>query len=105
MKTYLSAQGLTVTGQSPTGVVINASGPVSAVEQAFGVTINNYARNDGTQFFSSQLDPTIPPSLVNKITAIGGLDNAIQFKAHFHPSVPLKNAPIALTGSLQVPAV
>ncbi len=85
---YLKSQGLTVTSQSPNGLVLNVSGTVPSVEQAFGVTINNYQKNDGTTFFTTAVDPVIPPQMVGKINSIGGLDNAVKFHSHSYSAAP-----------------
>ncbi len=79
VKTYLESQkGLTVTGISPTGQLINVSGSVPAVESAFGVKIHQYTltANGKTQtYFAPVNDPQIPIALSGVIQGISGLDN------------------------------
>ncbi|MBF0571975.1 MAG: hypothetical protein HQL12_08925 [Candidatus Omnitrophica bacterium] len=86
VKDFLKSKGLTVTGQSPSGLVLNVSGPVSSVERIFGVNINHYQKNDGKMFFAPDAEPTVPVEVVGKISAVGGLDNAIKFESHSHQS-------------------
>ena len=82
VKHYLRAHGLWVTGQSPNGLVLNVSGTVSDIEKAFGVNIFDYQNSDGTVFFSTDTDPTIPAEIVTKITSVGGLENVVKLKSH-----------------------
>lgn len=84
VKQFLQSQGLSVTGQSPNGLVLYVSGSVPAVEHALGVHINHYQKSDGTSFFAPDADPTIPVQLAGKILAIGGMDNLPKFKPHVH---------------------
>ncbi len=79
---FLNKQGISVTGQSPNGAVLNVTGSVGAFEQAFGLHINNYKKSDGTVFFALDADPTIPATLAGKILAVGGLDNLPKYQAH-----------------------
>jgi len=81
---FLNKQGISVTGQSPNGNVLDVTGPIAAFEQAFGLHINNYQKTDGTTFFAPDADPTIPPTLAGKILAIGGLDNLPKYHPHYH---------------------
>jgi len=83
---FLNKEGISVTGQSSDGAVLNVTGPVSAFEHAFGLHINNYQKADGTMFFAPDADPTIPATLAGKILAIGGLDNLAKYKAHIQVS-------------------
>jgi len=82
---FLNKEGISVTGQSSNGAVLNVTGPVSAFEQAFGLHINYYQKSDGTLFFAPDADPTIPATLADKILAVGGLDNLPKYQAHSQP--------------------
>ena len=75
-----------MTGQSPNGAVLNVTGSVGAFEQAFGLHINYYQKNDGAMFFAPDAEPTIPVTLAGKILAIGGLDNLPKYKPRFQKS-------------------
>jgi|GEM_PF-1024816 len=79
---YLRKKGIIITGQSPNGVVLYVTGNISAFEQAFGMRINYYQRNDNVMFFAPDADPTIPAILAGKILAVGGLDNIPKYRAH-----------------------
>jgi len=80
---FLKAQGISVTGQSSNGAVLNVSGSVGSFEHAFGLHINNYQKADGTMFFAPDADPTIPATIAGKVLAVGGLDNLPKYHAHF----------------------
>jgi kumamolisin len=47
VRRFLENEGLSVTGQSPNGTILNVTGPSELFERAFGVHINNYRNNDG----------------------------------------------------------
>ena len=78
----LKSRGLVVKSQSNNGCILTVSGQVSTVEPAFKVNINNYKRKDGTTFFAPDSNPTIPPQIAGKISAIVGMDNALRFRPH-----------------------
>jgi subtilase family serine protease len=86
VKQYLTSKGLTVEDQPANGFVLQATGTVAKVEEAFQVHINNYKKTDGTLFFAPDVDPTIPSAVSGKIIAIAGLDNVAKFQAHNHKS-------------------
>lgn len=86
VKEFLQKQGISVLGQSAGGTVLKVAGHVSAFENAFGLHINNYQRKDGRIFFAPDADPTIPPTLADKILAVGGLDNLPKYRSHAHQS-------------------
>ena len=76
----LKSQGLSNISQSPNGFVLKVTGPVSAVEQAFKLHINNYQKSDGTKFYAPDADPTIDVQIAGKISAIAGLNNLVMIK-------------------------
>lgn len=81
---FLKEYGLTVTEVSPNRTLISASGTVSQLERAFGVTINRYSINTaaGTKtFLSNDRDPRIPSSLNSIILSVIGLDTLAVFES------------------------
>ncbi|MBF0503706.1 MAG: fibronectin type III domain-containing protein [Candidatus Omnitrophica bacterium] len=80
----LKSLGLTVKRQSKNGLILSVTGPLSKVEHAFKLNVNNYKRSDGTLFFAPDADPTIPTPMAGKIKAVIGLDNAVKFQAFNH---------------------
>jgi len=81
---FLKKEGISVTGQSANGAILNVAGSVGAFEHAFGLHVNYYQRNDGTMFFAPDAEPTVPVTLAGKILAVGGLDNLPKYLAHRH---------------------
>jgi subtilase family serine protease len=79
---YLRSQGISVGAIAPNHLLIDASGTVSAVEHAFGVTIDSYVVNH-RPVYAPTGDPSFPASLAGKILSIGGLDNVDLY----HPKV------------------
>jgi len=100
---YLKSLGLSVVSQSKNGFIINATGPVSAVESAFKVNINYYKRADGTTFYAPDSNPTITPQVAGKIYLIAGMDNVARFHAQYHRGrqlgVNIIQAPAAVAAS------
>ncbi|HVB76043.1 MAG TPA: protease pro-enzyme activation domain-containing protein [Ktedonobacteraceae bacterium] len=76
---YLQSQGMTVTSIAPNNLLIDATGTVAQVEQAFSTTINNYQL--GSQlFYANAAPPVVPAAISSLITSIGGLDNSVQYQ-------------------------
>src|SRR6266516_1783050 len=76
---FLQGQGLTVTSIAPNNLLIDATGSVAQVEQAFNIQINNYQEGNQT-FYSNATSPSIPTSISPLITSIGGLDNSVLYQ-------------------------
>ncbi len=75
---WLRGLGLHVAGASPDNSLVHVDGSTAAVEQAFGVTINDYAFQD-REFYANDRSPSVPTSL--HVNWIGGLSNYNSF--HF----------------------
>jgi subtilase family serine protease len=76
---YLRGQGIKVNAISSNHTLLDAAGSVANVEQAFGVTLNDYVIN-GRTVYAPTSDPSVPASLGDAILNIAGLDNV----AHYH---------------------
>jgi subtilase family serine protease len=76
---YLKGQGLQVKSVAPNNLLVDASGSVATVEQAFGVTLNDYVIN-GRTVYSPSADPTVPDALGAVILNVGGLDNVAKYR-------------------------
>ncbi len=79
---FLKAQNLTVNSIASNHLLIDASGTVNQVQQAFQVKINTYKYNDRT-FYSNAQSPSIPSSLQSLIISVSGLDNSVQYQPHY----------------------
>jgi kumamolisin len=77
---WLQSQGLQVGSVASNHLLIDASGSISTVEQAFAVTISNY-KLGGHTVYAPTNEPSVPASLAGLILNVGGLDNV----AHYHP--------------------
>jgi len=77
------SQGLTVTHRFNHRLLVDVEAPVSVIEKAFGVTVNQYQYR-GEVDFSNDRDPAIPGHLQGILYNIQGL-NSIQ---HDHGSRP-----------------
>jgi len=85
VRAWLTSQGLDVTTVSPDNLIVGVQGTVGAVEQAFGVSIDQY-RADGVSFHSATSDPSVPATL--DISSISGLDNLTKYTASGIDSIP-----------------
>ena len=79
---FLTQRGIKVTSVSPNNMRIHGSATTAVMESAFGVAINNYKSPDGTTFYSASTDPSLPSSISGYVTAVMGLDNAVQLQPH-----------------------
>ena len=86
---YLKDQGLQVKSVASNNLLVDASGSVATVEQAFGVTLNDYDIN-GRTVYSPATDPTVPDTLGSAILNIGGLDNVAKYR---HASITQQAQP------------
>src|SRR6266705_3392989 len=75
---YLQSQGMTVTSVAPNNLLIDATATVAQVQQAFSVQIKTYQAGNHT-FYANTASPSVPASISQLITSIGGLDNSVQY--------------------------
>lgn len=88
--TFMRSQGLTITNIAPNNLLIDATGGVAQVQNAFATQINNYQLGQRT-FYANATPPSLPGPLSSFITSIGGLDNSVQYQPHYrmlHTSQP-----------------
>ena len=71
---YLKGQGLQVKSVASNHLLVDASGSVATIEQAFGVTLNDYTIN-GRTVYAPTTNPTVPAVPGADILNIAGLDN------------------------------
>lgn len=83
---FLQSQGLTVNSVAPNNLLIDASGSVAQVQQAFNVHISNYQLGNRT-FYANATPPTVPASISQLITSIGGLDNSVQYQPLYRRAI------------------
>ncbi|MCM2532990.1 protease pro-enzyme activation domain-containing protein [Neobacillus pocheonensis] len=84
VKSFLTSKGLNVQSVASNNAFISAIGTTGQLEDAFGVTINDYQNPQGQTYFSNEQTPTIPAELSGIITDIAGLNN----EAHYtHPKI------------------
>ena len=71
---WAASRGLTVTHRYPNRLLVDVEAPVSTIEKALAIEINNYQLG-ATSFFSNDQDPMIPNALSGIIRSVGGLNN------------------------------
>jgi len=79
---FLQRQGFSVTTIASNNQLIDATGSVSQVQQAFNTRINNYRLGTHT-FYANATAPSLPASLVPLVTSISGLDNSLHYQPHY----------------------
>ena len=73
---HLRASGLSVGSVSSNRTIVDATGPVSAMEAAFGVTISDWHdRDQNRDFFGNDSEPTLPTALASYVVGVAGLNN------------------------------
>lgn len=77
---YLRSQGLTITATYPNHLVVDATGTIAQVEQAFQVQINNYRSASGSPFYANATAPTLPITISSLVSSVSGLDNTIRYQ-------------------------
>lgn len=79
--------GLQVTGTHPNRLILDVSGPASAVEAAFRLHLQNYRAADGRVFRAPDAGPLLPGGMAGRVTGVVGLDTALRLHPHLVPSV------------------
>jgi len=74
VQSFLSQKGLTVTYTPANGMYVEATGSVSQIAKAFGVSQNLYHLH-GNTLRANKEPPTIPASLASFVTFVEGLDD------------------------------
>ena len=81
---HLQRSGLTVKGVSPNRTIVDAHGPVRAVEAAFGVAISDWHDRDRNRdFFGNDTQPVLPSAIAPLVVAIAGLNNHYELHRSF----------------------
>jgi pro-kumamolisin-like protein len=71
---WARSHGLTVSHTYANRLVVDLTGPVSAVQNALGVQLNSY-RLKSTTFFANNHDPVLPASLSRVVESVDGLSD------------------------------
>src|SRR6266480_6156605 len=72
----LRVSGLSVSSVSTNRTIVEAAGPVSAVESAFGVTISDWHdRDQNRDFYGNDTEPTLPAATASYVVGVAGLNN------------------------------
>jgi len=74
VSSWLTSQGLTVTGVARSSTFITFTGTVAQVQKAFGTTIHSVSYN-GEQHVSNLTDPVLPTSMAAVVANVTGLND------------------------------
>jgi kumamolisin len=75
VETWIRNSGLTIAESDAASRSLVVTGPASAVREAFGIKLGNFAAQDGSEYLSYEGELTMPSELSGKVTAVLGLDN------------------------------
>lgn len=81
---YLNASGIRVNDVTPNRLLIHAEGQSAQMEQAFGITINDYSLN-GATYYASAANPSLPGNLVQSVQSVIGLNDLEQLHPMLAP--------------------
>lgn len=81
---YAQKLGLTVTGEHANRLLINATGPASAIEKGFSLRLQQYQLPNGRKFHAPSDNPQVPTAIASIITGIVGLDNHSKWHSYHH---------------------
>lgn len=84
VKDYLKSKGFKVENVSSNNAFITVSGKIGQMEDAFGVTINNYKNSKGETYYSNDQAPSVPAEFSGVITDVEGLNNEARYT---HPKI------------------
>ena len=85
VEAFAREAGLQVNGHDAARRSVFASGPISAIEAAFGARLR-HCRHDGQQFRERVGALSVPEALAGIVVGVFGIDNRPQARAHFRRS-------------------
>lgn len=80
---FTTANGLRADRRHSNRLILDVSGPASAVESAFGTRLLEYRTHDGRIVRGPEHDPVVPEAVASRLQAVVGLDTAAVRKTHF----------------------
>lgn len=92
---FLQSTGFTITHTYTHRLLVDFSGTVQQVEQAFHVELHTYTGPDGHMYYANDSDPLLPMRFANDIIAINGLNNAL----HWYPTQLLAHRLVTRTST------
>ena len=82
VRAWLTANGLRVTGVSPSNLIVSAEATTAVAERAFGVTINDYIGE--RTFYANNVAPSVPAD--SSVRWVTGLDDSLEVKSFIEPA-------------------
>ncbi len=86
VKSWLTAQGLTITDSPSSNSLITVSGTIAQLQQAFGTSIHSVTSN-GEQHVANVTDPVLPAAIANVVSSVTGL-NDFRPRSHARTQAP-----------------
>jgi pseudomonalisin len=86
VRSYLTSEGLTPTAVSPSGLIVTATGPASAVQSAFNTQIDSVTAGSAGGF-ANVTPAQVPADLGPSVAAVLGLNDVFSMsRAALHPA-------------------
>jgi xanthomonalisin len=98
VKQFAASNGLSVSGTYSNRVVLDVRGPVSAVEQAFHITLRTYPHpTEARDFYAPDTEPSVPVNV--PVNDLLGLSDYARPRPMIHPASRAKASPLNYNGS------
>ena len=85
LRSYLQSHGVEVTTESPLRHHLSLRASVEALNALLGIGLTEFVDSELGNFFAPDQEPVLPPAL-SIVTAILGLDSAVQARPRFRPA-------------------
>ena len=97
---FARSQGLTVQTTHANRLVLDVSGPSSAIASTFHVNLNRYIGADGKAFFAPDREPSLPASIAARVQSVIGLSSDLTMRPQYMIGKPKGRAQVYGTGFL-----
>ena len=98
IKQFALGNGLDVVGTFSNRMVLDVRGPVSAIEQAFHITLRTYRHpTEARDFFAPDTEPSVPANV--PVNDMLGLSDYARPRPMLHPAIRSKVSPLNYNGS------
>ncbi|MBV8212914.1 MAG: S8 family serine peptidase [Verrucomicrobia bacterium] len=79
LKAWAVANGLRVTQESVARTILAVRGTVAQFQNVFNTQISRYRAQDGAEFYSASVKPTVPSAIASKVSGVLGLTGSRQY--------------------------
>ena len=98
LKEWAAANGLQVSQESVGRINLTVRASVTQLQTIFKTQLNAYRSQDGHEFFSASVKPTVPDAIASKISGVIGLTSGKQYAPQFTIAKRLGESPSEVSG-------